>query len=141
MKLLMSYRRQGSLLPEGSRPLTWQIVLDPETVDNLSKFTRPCHCDSADRVVRKHVANHEPESPVEFRTNKEGRIMLLTTTINAASTIEMFLAGNVCTCAIELRADSADSAQFANWQPAHRRVKQMRQRRMIASGQSCPGSI
>lgn len=67
--------------------------------------------------------------------------MLLTTTINAAITTETILAGNVCMCAIELRANSADSAQFANWQPAHRLAKHMRRRPMSVSGQSCPRSI
>jgi len=67
--------------------------------------------------------------------------MLLTTTINAAVTNETILTGNVCMCAIELRADSAVSVQFASWQPAHRRAKRMRLRPMCVSGQFCPGLI
>ncbi len=67
--------------------------------------------------------------------------MLLTTTINAANTNETILAGNGCTCAIELRVDSASSVQFADWQPVHRQAKRTRLRPMCDSGYPGPGSI
>ncbi|MEO2036571.1 MAG: hypothetical protein ABGZ35_31230 [Planctomycetaceae bacterium] len=63
--------------------------------------------------------------------------MLLTNTINAATTIETILAGNACMCVIELRGRSADFVQFADWQPAHRRAK----RSMRTSGRPAAGVI
>jgi len=67
--------------------------------------------------------------------------MLLTNTINAATTIETILAGNACVCAIELCGGSADSVQFADWQSAQRKAKRLHVRKMRASGYSVPVSM
>jgi hypothetical protein len=67
--------------------------------------------------------------------------MLLTNTINAATTIETILAGNACVCANELRCGSADSVQFADWQRAQRKAKRLHVRKLRASGYSGPGSM
>ncbi len=65
--------------------------------------------------------------------------MLLTNTINATASIEIILGGNACVCATEPCGCSADSAQFADWQPAHPQAKRMRLRSMCASGYSDSG--
>ncbi len=67
--------------------------------------------------------------------------MLLTNTINAATTIETILAGNACVCATELRCGSADSVQFADWQRAQRKAKRLYVRKMRASGSLVPVSM
>lgn len=68
---------------------------------------------------------------------QEAEPMLLTNTINAVTTIETILAGNACVCANELRCDSANSVQFADWRPVQRKAKHFH-RLMRASGY--PGS-
>ena len=66
--------------------------------------------------------------------------MLLTNTINAVTTIETILAGNACVCANELRCDSANSVQFADWRPVQRKAKHFH-RLMRVSGYPGSGSM
>jgi len=67
--------------------------------------------------------------------------MLLTNTINTATTIETILAGNACVCAIELSTGSAVSDQFADWQAVPRKAKRGHVRVRRALGYTVPVSM
>ena len=61
--------------------------------------------------------------------------MLLTSTINAVGTTEMI----ACVCVSALQIGSANSARFADWQPAHQQAKRRLLAPMRPSGYPDPG--